>query len=106
MPSIRQRVAATTGNALATAKFRIVPASGALLSLWVAGVTATDSYGLAIGNQDIVVQGTTVNIEVSADVIDVDRDQIVFQEPIPGGELFMPFTLTTEDQFLIALRYL
>lgn len=105
MPSMRQRVSATTGNALATAKFRIVPPVGALLSLWIAGVTATDNYGLAIGNQDIVVQGTTVNIEVSADVIDIDRDQVVFMEPIPGGELFMPVTVTTEAQFLIALRY-
>lgn len=105
MPSIRQRVAATTANALSTQKFRIVPPVGALLSLWIAGVTATDNYGLAIGNQDIVVQGTTVNIEASADVIDIDRDQIVFQEPIPGGELFMPVTVTTEAQFLIALRY-
>ncbi len=106
MPSIRQRVPTTTGNALATQKFRIVPPNGALLSLWIAGVTATDNYGLAIGNQDIVVQGTTVNIEISADVIDTDRDQVVFQEQIPGGELFMPVTVTTEAQFLIALRYL
>lgn len=106
MPSIRQRVSATTGNALSTQKFRIVPGLGALLSLWIAGVTATDNYGLAIGNQDIVVQGTTVNIEASADVIDIDRDQVVFQEQIPGGELFMPVTVTTEAQFLIALRYL
>lgn len=105
MPAIRLRVAATTGNALSTQKFRIVPPMGALLSLWAAGVTATDNYGLAIGNQDIVVQGTTVNIEASADVIDVDRDQVVFQEQIPGGELFMPVTVTTEAQFLIALRY-
>lgn len=106
MPSIRLRVSATTGNALSTQKFRIVPPLGALISLWIAGVTATDNYGLSIGNQDIVVQGTTVNIEASADVIDTDRDQVVFQEQIPGGELFMPVTLTTEVQFLIALRYL
>lgn len=106
MPSIRLRVSETTGNALATQKFRIVPPLGALISLWIAGATATDSYGLSIGNQDVVVQGTTVNVEASADVIDTDRDQVVFQEQIPGGELFMPVTVTTEAQFLIALRYI
>lgn len=106
MPSIRQRVSLDTGNALATNKFRIVPPMGALISLWIAGAAATDNYGLAIGNQDIVVQGTVVNIEVSADAIDTDRDQVVFQEQIPGGELFMPVDLTTRIQFLIALRYM
>lgn len=106
MPSIRARVSATTANALATQKFRTVPPMGALLSLWAAAVTGTDNFGLAIGNQDIVVQGTVMNIEVSADVIDIDRDQVVFQEQIPGGELFLPVTVTTEAQLLIALRYL
>lgn len=105
MPSTRVRVSATTANALATNKFRTIPPIGALISLWIAGVTSTDSFSLAIGNQDIVPASTVINVEASADVIDTDRDQVVFMEPIPGGELSMPVTVTTEAQALIALRY-
>jgi len=106
MPSIRRRIAATTTDALANVLFNVVPTIGCLLSLWAAGVTATDDIGLLIGNQAILAQGTDVNIEISADVLDNDRDQLVFQERINGaGQLTAPVTVTTEMQFLIALRY-
>jgi len=47
-----------------------------------------------------------MNIESATDVVDVERDQIVFNEVIPGGQLFLPVTATAEAQFLITLRYL
>ena len=106
MPSIRQPVNATTTNALQGVKFAVIPPGGAVLNMWAASATNGDSFGLSIGNQDIVVQGTEMNVEASADVIDTDRDQVVFNEVVPGGELFLPVTLTTEAQFLIHIRYL
>lgn len=106
MPSLRFRVSATTTDALANRKFSVVPARGAIINLWGAAVTATDTWGISIGDRDIAVNGSAINIEVSADVIDTDRDQMVFNELIGGGQLFLPVTVTTEAQFLIHLRYL
>ena len=53
-----------------------------------------------------MVDGSLISIEISADVIDTSRDQVVFNEVIGGGQLFLPVTVTTEAQFLIHLRYL
>lgn len=106
MPTIRKIVSATTSDALAQAQFNVIPPRGARLNLWIAGVTKTDSYGLSVGSQVIIVNGTNVNIEASADVIDNDRDQVLFDELVPGGQLFMPVTVTTEAQFLLSIKYL
>lgn len=105
MPTIRRRVSTTTADALATVQFNVIPPRGAFLNLWIAGVTATDSYGLSIGSQILIANGTTVNIEISADVIDNDRDQVLFNEYVPGGQLVMPVTVTTESQFLLSIKY-
>lgn len=105
MPSLRFRVSATTTDAMANRKFNVIPAVGAILNLWGAAVTATDTFGLSIGDRDIMVNGSSLNIEASADVVDTDRDQMVFNELVGGGQLFMPVTVTTEAQFLLHLRY-
>lgn len=105
MPSLRFRVSATTSDALANRKFSVVPALGAILNLWAACVTTTDTFGVSIGDRDIMVNGSLMNIEAAADVIDNDRDQLVFNELIGGGQLFLPATVTTEAQFLLHLRY-
>jgi len=106
MPSLRFRVSATTTDAMANRKFNVVPADGAILNLWGAGVTGTDSFGVSVGDRDIMVDGSLLSIEISADVIDVERDQLVFNETVEGGQIFLPVTVTTEAQFLIHLRYL
>ncbi len=106
MPSLRFRVSTTTPDALSNRKFSVVPGAGAILNMWIAGVTGTDSFGLSIGDRDIMVNGSIINIEISADVLDISRDQLVFNEVIGGGQLFLPVTVTTEAQVLIHLRYL
>lgn len=106
MPTIRPAgVGATTPDALSNIKFSVVPFGGALLNSWVASVTSGDTFGISIGDRDLIVNGSECNIEVSADVIDIARDQVLFNELIGGGQLFMPVTLTTELQFLHQLRY-
>lgn len=106
MPSLRFRVSTTTPDAMSNRKFNIIPAGGAVLNVWGAGVTATDSFGVSVGDRDIMVDGSVLSIESSADVINVDRDQLVFNEIVDGGQIFLPVTVTTEAQFLIHLRYL
>jgi len=106
MPSLRFNVSATTPDAMSNRKFNIVPANGAVLNVWGAGVTLTDSFGVSVGDRDIMVDGSLLSIEESADVINVDRDQLVFNEIVEGGQIFLPVTVTTQAQFLIHLRYL
>lgn len=104
MPTIRKRVTATTNNALATEKFRYVGGNGAIINLWAAGVTNSDDIGLAINSRDLLLAGTDINIEASADVIDTDRDQILYNEVVEPGELYAPVTVTTEMQFLLNIK--
>lgn len=106
MPSLRFNVSATTADALANLKFSVVPVRGAIMNLWASTVTVTDTFGISIGDRDIMVNGSLMNIEASADVVDTDRDQLVFNERVSGGQLFLPVTLTTQSQFLIHLQYI
>lgn len=102
MPTIKVSNQATAANALALLKFNRLT-SPALISLWAAGVTVTDTLGLSIGDREVLV-GANPNIEISADVVDTNRDQILFAEPAePGMELFMPVTVTTATNFLLLI---
>jgi len=105
MPTIRFGTTTTT-DALANRKFNIIPQGGAIVNIWCSGVTNGDTFGLSIGDRDVVVNGTEMNIESAADVIAVNIDQMVFNEVVGPGQLFLPVTVTTEAQFLIHLRYL
>lgn len=105
MPTLRFGTGTTT-DALANRKFNIIPPGGAIVNVWASCVTNGDTFGLSIGDRDIVVNGTEMNIEAAADVIAVNMDQMIFNEVVGPGQLFLPVTVTTEAQFLIHLRYL
>jgi hypothetical protein len=105
MPSNRRRITATTADAMANQPNKFIPESGALLNMFAAGVTNSDDIGLLVGNSEILAAGTDINIEISADVLDKSRDQIVFNEPTGGGEIRVPVTVTTEMQFLLVQTY-
>lgn len=106
MPTLSFRTAATTTDALSNRKFAVVPGGGAILNVWASCVTITDTFGLSIGDRDIIVNGSLCNIEISTGVVDIARDHIVMNEVIPGGQLFLPVTVTTAMNFIIHLRYL
>ena len=106
MPSLRFNVSATTPDAMSNRKFNIIPAGGAILNIWASCVVVTDSFGVSVGDRDIMVDGSLMNIEGSADAVDIDRDQVVFNETVDGGQIFLPVTVGTQAQFLIHLRYL
>ena len=104
MPAIKLVNQTTTPNAVNGLNFEDIPAGGALVSLYASGVTATDTIGLKVGSEEYVVDAA-VNLESSADVVDTDRDQILVQEPVGQGKLFVPITATTAVNFLLIIEY-
>jgi len=106
MPALRFIVPDSTTDAMSNRKFNIIPAGGAVLNMWASGVTITDTFGISVGDRDLVVDGSNMNVVISAGVVDVDRDQVLFNEEVDGGQIFLPVTVTTDANFLIHLRYL
>jgi len=106
MPSLRFIVPATTSDAMANRKFNVIPSGGAVLNVWATSVTVTDTWGLSVGDRDLLVDGSVANVTSAAGVVDTDRDQVIFNEVVEGGQIFLPATLTTDMNFLIHLRYL
>lgn len=105
MPSIKKVNQGDSSNAVNGLDFEVVPEPGALLSLYASCVTAGDTIGLKVGSESFLVDAEP-NIEASADVVDTDRDQILFQEPVPAGQIFLPVSVTTALNFIIVLEYL
>jgi len=104
-PTIRA-AGGTNADIFSNLKFADIPSRGAILNAWAASVTNGDTIGLSVGDRDIVAPGTEVNIEISADVLDTNRDQFVFNEVVGGGHIFVPVVVTTELQVMVHIRYL
>jgi len=101
-PTIKRTNIATTADALALLKFRRI-VRPSLISLFLSCVTATDTVSFSSQDRE-VLQLANPNIEISADVVDNDRDQVLFAEPFdPPDELFMPITATTAVNFLVLI---
>jgi len=98
-------ISGTTADANNGRTFSDIGPRGAILSLWASGDDAGDTIALTVGDKQILV-ASEVNIENSADVIAVDRDQLLFNEIVPGGHIFIPIVATSEVQFLLSIRYL
>lgn len=93
MANQRFNVAAATSDALANLKVRTVPPGGAIINAFFAAGAATDSFSLSINSQEILPQGTVCNVQAAAGVVDVSRDQLVFNDVIPSGTLYMPVSV-------------
>jgi hypothetical protein len=107
MPTIKGNAAAATTDALSNVKFNTIPPGGAIVNMWISCAANGGTFGLSIGDRDIVVPGTEANVEIAADVIDVSRDQVCFDEVVGPGQLFLPIGAAgTEIQWQIHLRYL
>ena len=93
-------------DALATRKFNTIPGGGAIINVWASCVTSGDTIGLSVGEKEIMVAATEPNIEGSADVIDISRDQLLFNEVVPSGQMYAPVAVTTALNLQIHIRYL
>lgn len=103
MASRRIGVTAVNADAIATEEIRRVDRPSRV-NLWASCVTNGDSLGLLLNRTEIMPSGE-VNIEASADVIDTDRDQLVFNSVVGAGQLRLPVTaVTTEVQFLLSVE--
>jgi hypothetical protein len=107
MPTIKGNAAAPTTDALANVKFNVIPQGGAIVNGWISCAANGGTFGFSVGDRDIIVPGTEANVEVAADVIDVQRDQVIFNEVLGPGQMFLPIGAAgTEIQWMIHIRYL
>lgn len=104
MPSISlKNIAAGTANAVSGLSFEQIPPGGALVSLYATTAVAGGTVGLKVGSEEYL-SAAEVNIESSADVVDTDRDQVLFQEPVGEGQLFIPVSAQVCN-ILLVLEY-
>ncbi len=89
MPSIRlSNVPAGTANAVDGLQFQDIPAGGALVTINATTAVAGGVISYSVGTERFLVDAS-INIEVSADVVDPTRDMILDREPVPAGKQFL-----------------
>jgi len=89
MSSIRlSNIAAGTANALDGLQFEDIPEPGALVTLYATTAVAGGTVSYTIGSERFLV-AASVNIELTADVVDTDRDKILDREAVPPGKQFL-----------------
>lgn len=104
MPTIRA-AGGTNADLFSNLQFADIPASGAILNAWVSSVTNGDTFGISVGDRAVVAGGTECNT-IAGDIINTNTDQMVFNEVVGGGHIFVPIVVGTELQILVAIRYL
>ena len=103
MASRRLAITAVTNDALADQDIRNVEAPS-VVNLWASSVTNGDEIGLRL-DKTVIMDDGECNPEAAADVVDTDRDQLVFNTVVGEGRLRVPVpTLTTELQFIISVE--
>lgn len=89
MPAISlKNVAAGTANALDGLQFQDIEEPGALVSIFATTAVAGGNIDYRVGTE-VYLQGCQVNIEASADVVDNDRDGVLFREAVPAGRQYL-----------------
>lgn len=85
----RSNVAAGTANDMNGLKFEDIRSSrGALVTLYGSTAVAGGLMSYAIDSEDFMIDAS-VNIEISADVVDKQRDLLLDREPVPQGKQFV-----------------
>jgi hypothetical protein len=103
MASQRVVVAAIIGDAIADEEIRRVDVPSRV-NFWASCVTKGDQLAVLLNRTEILPAGN-LNIEVSADVIDTSRDQLLFGTVVGRGQLRVPVpAVTTELQFLLSVE--
>jgi len=79
--------AATTQNIYDGLRFDTL-VGPALISIWAAVEDEGDTFSFSVGEQEYAVD-LTPNVQASTGVVDTDRDQLLFREPVNiPGKLF------------------
>ena len=103
MSSRRIDVGTVTNDAISTDEIRRVEVPS-VVNMWASCVTNGDTIGLLLNKTEIMATDE-MNIEISADVIDTGRDQLVFDTVVGEGQLRVPIgAVTTEVQFLLSVE--
>jgi len=103
MSSRRIIANAASADLLATEEIRNV-FRPSVVNLWASSATVDDTLGLRLGNTIIMDTGN-INVEASADVIDIGRDQLTFNTVVGAGQLSMPAgVVATELQAHISVE--
>jgi len=88
MPSIIvKNAAAGTANALDGLQFQDLDGP-ALISIYATTAVAGGNIDYSVGTERYLVAAVP-NIEASADVVDTDRDQVLFREPVAAGRQYL-----------------
>ena len=102
MPSIRISNAAVQANAVDGLQFQDIPEPGALVTIYGSTAIALGTISYSVGTERFLVLAS-LNIEKSADEVNVNSDMVLDREPVPAGKQF----LSVEGQvanFLIVIE--
>ena len=103
MASRRALVSATTVDALQNELIKDVD-QPSVLNLWATSVTVTDTIGLQLDKTTIMAPGTCNVSAAALGMVDVNRDQLIFNSVVGVGRLRMAITVTTSAIYLISVE--
>lgn len=88
MPTTSRRNIAATGDALNGLKFKTW-SRPTLVTLAASAQAAGGTFSYSVGSERQLCVDALVNIEISADIVDMQRDIVLLREPAPPGEHFL-----------------
>ena len=103
MSTRRLLVSAVTQDALSDQDIRIVDGPS-IVNLWASAATVTDTIGLRL-DKTIIMDDGTANVRAAAlGLVNIQDDQLVFNELVGAGQLRIPVsTLTTSLIFILSV---
>ena len=103
MASRRALVSATTSDAISDQDIRSVE-QPSVVNLFATAVTVTDTIGLRLDKTVIMDDGTCNVSAAAAGMVDVGRDQLVFNTVVGPGTLRLPVTVGTSAIYLLSVE--
>lgn len=105
MPVIGRQVTAANANVLANLRFTN-NSRPAAVSGWFSSATAGESFSFGVGDV-LVAEDVEMNLESANQVVDTSRDQRLFQELIPPGQMVLSIpAVATDSSYLLNIELL
>lgn len=103
MPVIRRTIAAASENAVQGLRFSNMDRAS-LISVYAS--TPTEGEKISVGVNDLnVLESGVVNVESASTVVDVQRDQVLFREPVGAGQLVVAVPAVAADfTFMVVIE--